>query len=46
VLAIVVDHNIDAERVVATLARLAVERGQAPAFVRFDNWVPRISDSG
>ena len=36
-LAIVVDHNIDAERVVGTLARLAVERGQAPAFVRFDN---------
>lgn len=36
-LAIVVDHNIDAERVAATLARLAVERGQAPAFVRFDN---------
>ena len=46
-LTIVVDHNIDAERVVGTLVLLAVERGQAPAFVRFDNWgAPRISDSG
>jgi len=36
-LAIVVDHSIDADRVVATLARLAAERGQPPAFVRFDN---------
>lgn len=36
-LAIVVDHSINGERVVATLARLAVERGGAPAFVRFDN---------
>lgn len=36
-LAIVVDHSIDAERVVGTLARLAIERGRAPAFVRFDN---------
>ena len=36
-LAIVVDHSIDADRVVGTLARLAVERGQAPGFVRFDN---------
>jgi putative transposase len=34
--AIVVDRSIDADRVVATLDRLAVERG-APAFVRFDN---------
>jgi len=36
-LAIVVDHSIDADGVVATLARLAIERGQPPAFVRFDN---------
>ncbi|MCL4137868.1 UNVERIFIED_CONTAM: hypothetical protein GTU68_043017 [Idotea baltica] len=36
-LAIVVDHSIGADRVVATLERLAVERGQSPTFVRFDN---------
>lgn len=42
-LAIVVDHSIDAERVVGTLARLAVERGQAPAFVRFDNGPELVS---
>jgi len=36
-LAIVVDHSLDADRVVGTLARLAIERGRAPAFVRFDN---------
>ena len=35
--AIVVDHSIDAERLVGALARLALERGQAPAFIRFDN---------
>ena len=35
-LAIVVERSIDADRVVATLDRLVVERG-APAFVRFDN---------
>ncbi len=34
--AIVVDRSIDADRVVATLDRLLLERG-APAFVRFDN---------
>jgi putative transposase len=34
--AIVVDRSIDADRVVATLDRLAVERG-VPGFVRFDN---------
>jgi putative transposase len=34
--AIVVDRSIDADRVVATLDRLAIERG-APGFVRFDN---------
>ena len=34
--AIVVARSIDADRVVATLDRLTVERG-APAFVRFDN---------
>jgi putative transposase len=33
--AIVVERSIDADRVVATLDRLVVERG-APAFVRFD----------
>ena len=33
---IVVDRSIDADRVVATLDRLALERG-APSFVRFDN---------
>ncbi len=36
-LAIVVDHSIDAEKVVATLARLVLERGGPPGFVRFDN---------
>ena len=35
-LAIDVDRSIDADGVVATLERLAVERG-APAFVRFDH---------
>ena len=34
--AIVVDRSIDADNVVATLERLALERG-APAFVRFDH---------
>jgi putative transposase len=34
--AIVVERSIDADRVVATLDRLVVERG-VPAFVRFDN---------
>jgi putative transposase len=34
--AIVVERSIDADRVVATLDRLVVERA-APAFVRFDN---------
>lgn len=32
-----VDHSITADDVVAVLDRLAVERGRAPAFVRFDN---------
>jgi putative transposase len=36
-LAIVVERSIDADHVVATLERLAIERGRAPAFVRFDN---------
>jgi len=36
-LAIVVDHSIDADAVVGTLTRLVIERGQTPAFVRFDN---------
>lgn len=36
-LAIVVDHSIDAEAVVGTLACLAIERGHPPGFVRFDN---------
>lgn len=31
-----VDHSITADDVVAVLDRLAVERGRAPAFVRFD----------
>lgn len=34
---IVVDRSIDADRVVATLDRLAIERGGPPAYVRFDN---------
>ncbi|MFZ8431510.1 DDE-type integrase/transposase/recombinase, partial [Staphylococcus aureus] len=34
--AIVVDRHIDADRVVATLDRLTLERG-TPAYVRFDN---------
>ena len=32
-----VEHSIDADHVVATLMRLAIERGGPPAFVRFDN---------
>jgi putative transposase len=36
-LAIVVDRSIDADAVVATLERLAVERGGSPVYVRFDN---------
>jgi len=32
-----VDHSITADDVVAVLDRLAIERGRAPAFVRFDN---------
>ncbi len=36
-LAIVVDHSINADRVVATLTKLVVERGGAPVYVRFDN---------
>ncbi len=36
-LAIEVDRSIDADGVVAVLDRLAVLRGGAPAFVRFDN---------
>ena len=36
-LAIEVARNIDADRVVDVLDRLAVERGGAPGFVRFDN---------
>jgi putative transposase len=36
-LAIVVDHSIGADRIVDTLARIAIERGQIPAFIRFDN---------
>lgn len=32
-----VDHSITADDVVATLDRLAIERGRPPAFVRFDN---------
>jgi putative transposase len=32
----VVERSIDADRILGTLDRLAVERG-APAFVRFDN---------
>ena len=36
-LTIRVEHSIGAEMVVAVLERLAVERGRAPAFVRFDN---------
>ena len=36
-LAIEVDRTIDADRVVAVLERLAVERGGAPVYVRMDN---------
>ncbi len=36
-LATVVEHNIDADHVVAVLDRLSVERGRSPGFVRFDN---------
>jgi putative transposase len=36
-LAIDVDRSIDADAVVAVLDRLVVERGAAPAYVRFDN---------
>ena len=44
-LAIVVDRSIDADRVVGTLARLAIERGRAPAFVRFDNGPEFVSNA-
>lgn len=44
-LAIVVEHSIDAERVVATLARLAIERGRPPTFVRFDNGPEFVSNA-
>src|SRR6056297_4203540 len=36
-LAIEVDRSINADHVVRILDRLAVQRGGAPAFVRFDN---------
>jgi putative transposase len=36
-LAIRVDHHIGADEVVAVLDRLAIERGRAPGFVRFDH---------
>jgi putative transposase len=36
-LATVVDTSIGADQVVATLDRLAIERGRPPAYVRFDN---------
>ena len=36
-LAIEVDRTIDADGVVTVLDRLAIQRGAAPAFVRFDN---------
>jgi putative transposase len=36
-LAVVVDRSIDADHVVVTLDRLTIERGRAPAFVRFDH---------
>jgi len=36
-LAVVVDRSINADYVVAVLDRLAAQRGQPPAFVRFDN---------
>jgi putative transposase len=44
-LAIVVDHSIDADRVVGTLARLAIERGRPPAFVRFDHGPEFVSNA-
>lgn len=36
-LAIEVDRSIDADHVVGVLERLAMQRGGAPVFVRFDN---------
>ena len=36
-LAIDVEHSIGADNVVAALEQLVIERGCAPAFVRFDN---------
>ena len=44
-LAIVVDRSIDAHRVVGTLARLTIERGRPPAFVRFDNGPEFVSNA-
>lgn len=44
-LAIVVDRSIDADYVVAVLDRLCVERGTAPAFVRFDNGPEFVSQT-
>ena len=42
-LAIEVDRTIDADGVVTVLDRLAIQRGAAPAFVRFDNGVEFIA---
>ncbi len=44
-LAIVVDHSIDAHAVAGTLARLCIERGREPAFVRFDNRPDFVSNA-
>ena len=44
-LAIMVDHSIGAEQVVGTLARLAIERGRPPAFLRFDNGPEFVSNA-
>ena len=44
-LAIVVAHSIDADTVVGTLARLSIERGRPPAFVRFDNGPEFVSNA-
>ena len=44
-LAIVVAHSIDADTVVGTLARLSIERGCPPAFVRFDNGPEFVSNA-
>lgn len=44
-LTITIDRSIDADHVVAVLDRLVVERGGAPAYLRFDNGPEFVANS-